>query len=105
MANVPLSGTGRTAKATDLPEKQSGKFFMRRVDSPNHPEAARIFVAFGATDYSRFGPTITSIALSRLLLPLASMRRLRSGPISRTRWRPATVASPADAGLILNHGT
>jgi hypothetical protein len=62
MANVPFSGTGRTAKATDLPEKQSGKFFVRRLDSPNHPETARIFVAFGATDYLRAGPTITSIA-------------------------------------------
>jgi hypothetical protein len=36
MANAPLSGTGRTAKATDLPEKKSGNFLAARLDRPNH---------------------------------------------------------------------
>ncbi len=37
----PLSGTGRTSKATDLPKKKSGKFLAARLDRPNHPQITR----------------------------------------------------------------
>ena len=43
MANAPLSGTGRTAKATDLLEKQSGKFFARGLDTPNQLDGVGVF--------------------------------------------------------------